>query len=85
MNGTDDGRLIIVCYYNKTINTIYHQNGSLDDQRNTKVDSLFYELPIIIQDKVKKQIQYMMDDNNIIFPRGWEELMLKQELKLYEK
>lgn len=85
MNGTDDGRLIIISYFNKTKSTIYHQNGSLDDERNTKVDSLFYKLPINIQEKVKSQIQKMMDDNNIIFPRGWEESMLNKELMFDEK
>jgi len=85
MNGTDDGRIKILTYYKGAKRAIRHQNGVLDFQRNTQVDSMFYELPTTIQEYVKTLINKMMDNHHAIFPAGWEIAMKNKELKFDEK
>ena len=85
INGTDDGRIKILTYYKGAKRAIRHQNGVLDFQRNTQVDSMFYELPLTIQEHVKTLIKKMMDNDHAIFPHGWETAMRNKELKFDEK
>lgn len=84
INGTDDGRIKILTYYKGAKRAIRHQNGVLDFQRNTQVDSMFYELPLTVQEHVKTLIKKMMDNDHAIFPHGWEEAMKNKELKFDE-
>lgn len=85
MNGHDDGRTKIVVYYKGQKNVIRHQNGVLDFQRNTQVDSTFYLLPQPIQEHVKTSMQKMIDNSHGIFPYGWQEAMKKRKTKFQEK
>jgi hypothetical protein len=74
-NNKDDGKIrIIVCYKNKKY-VIRHQNGTLDYERNTRVDKAYYTLPVTIQTFVKRMMDKMTTDNNAIFPAGWEKAM----------
>lgn len=75
MNHTDDGRIKILIYYKGKKFAIRHQNGTLDFERNTRVDKAFYTLPVKIQEHVKLIMKKMMDDGNAIFPYGWQKAM----------
>lgn len=83
-NGLDNGRVKILVYYKGEKIVIRHQNGVLDDERNTQVDAKFYKLPTIIQNEVTFLIHQMMEDNNAIFPYGWEANMKKHKLEFSE-
>lgn len=85
INGTEDGRIKILIYYKGTKRAIRHQNSTLDLERNTQVDNTFYDLPIVIQNHLKALMKKMMDDNNVIFPYGWETAMKRKELKFDER
>lgn len=85
INGTDDGRVKILTYYKGEKRAIRHQNGVLDFERHTQVDSLFYELPDIINEYVKSLMKKMTENNHTIFPHGWETAMKNKELKFDEK
>lgn len=75
MNHTDDGRIKILIYHKGKKYAIRHQNGTLDFERNTKVDKAFYTLPVKIQEQVKLIMKKMMDDGHAIFPYGWQKAM----------
>ena len=75
MNGYDDCRIKILVYYKGVKYGIRHQNGTLDNERNTKVDEGYYKLPASIQAHVKKVMDQMVENNNAIFPAGWEDAM----------
>jgi len=79
-NGYDDGRIIIIIHYNDQIIAIRHQNGVLDFDRNTKVDSLFYYLPVELQNEVKSIMTEMEENNHAIFPFGWQDAMNRKEI-----
>ena len=79
-NGYDDGRIIIIIHYNDQIIAIRHQNGVLDIDRNTKVDSLFYYLPVELQNEVKSIMEEMEENNHAIFPYGWQDAMNRKEI-----
>ena len=83
-NGFDDGRIKILIFYKGEKIAIRHQNGTLDDERNTQVDPKFYTLPSVIQEKVKSQMKKMMDNNLGIFPYGWEKNMKNKKTKFSE-
>ncbi len=83
-NGTSDGRIKILTYYHGKKVAIRHQNGTLDYQRNTQVDKAFYQLPTAIQTRVKTIMQEINNDDNGIFPYGWQKAMKKQKLKFSE-
>lgn len=85
INGTGDGRIKILTYYKGKKMAIRHQNGELDSQRNTKVEKEFYDLPNSIQTKVKEIMKKIYDDNNAIFPYGWEKAMLNKKLTFDER
>ena len=84
-NGYDDGRLKILCFYKDQKNTIRHQNGVLDSERNTQVDQAFYLLPLILQSHIKELMQKMVNNKQAIFPYGWQEAMNKKKLKFDER
>lgn len=75
LNGTDDGRIKIIIYYKGVKIAIRHQNGTLDYQRETKVDKTFYALPEKIQQVVEAKMELMVKDKNAIFPYGWQKKM----------
>ncbi|AFM03462.1 hypothetical protein Fleli_1015 [Bernardetia litoralis DSM 6794] len=75
INGFDDGRINFIIHYKGKKIMIEHQNGILDDERNTKVDEAFYILPNKIQNKVKEIMSNMEDKGQAIFPTGWIEAM----------
>lgn len=85
MNGTGDGRIKILTYYNRNKRAIRHQNGTLDFQRNTQVDKLFYELPISIQDAVIAIMNQITTNQHGIFPAGWASAMGSEKLYFDEK
>lgn len=74
-NGTDDGRIRILTYYKGVKYAIRHQNGTLDYERNTKVDQAFYGLPASIQTRVRTIMRNITDNGHGIFPAGWTEAM----------
>lgn len=84
LNGSDDGRIKILIYYKGKKVVIRHQNGSLDFERNTRIDQAFYSLPSKIQTQVKKLMTKMTEDNHAIFPNGWEKGMYNRKSFLKE-
>jgi hypothetical protein len=80
VNETSDGRVKILVYHRGAKRAIRHQNGVLDPMRNTRVDSMFYELPPVVQEQVKKLMVTITKDENAIFPHGWETAMRNKEL-----
>jgi hypothetical protein len=84
MNYTSDGRIKILIYHKGQKFAIRHQNGTLDFERNTQVDKAFYSLPLKLQDHVKLIMKKMTDDDNAIFPYGWQDAMKKHKLKFDE-
>jgi len=84
-NGTDDGRVKILLYYKGKKILIRHKNGTLDDERNTKVDAAFYSLPAAIQNQVTCLMKQITENGLAIFPYGWEKNMKKQKLEFSER
>ena len=84
MNDYDDGRIKILTFHKGLKRAIRHQNGVQDNERNTQVDQQFYKLPTKIQERVKKVIELMTENNHAIFPYGWQEAMKNKELKFDE-
>jgi hypothetical protein len=80
MNYTSDGRIKILIYYKGQKFAIRHQNGTLDFERNTNVDKAFYSLPLALQDHIKLIMKKMTDDDNAIFPYGWQSVMKAHKL-----
>lgn len=80
MNYTSDGRIKILIYYKGQKFAIRHQNGTLDFERNTHVDKAFYSLPLGLQDHIKLIMKKMTDDDNAIFPYGWQTAMKAHKL-----
>lgn len=74
-NYTSDGRIKILIFYKGQKIAIRHQNGVLDSERNTKVDKAFYALPVAVQNRTKSLMTKMNNENNAIFPHGWETAM----------
>ncbi len=85
INGTQDGRIKILIFYKGAKRAIRHQNGILDSERNTQVDSVFYTLPVEIQGYVKGLMRKMMGDNKTLFPSGWEDALQKKKIKIDER
>lgn len=86
-SGKDDdeyGRIkIIICYKGQKI-AIRHQDGSLDNERNTQVDKAFYSLPLKIKSKVRETMKMIVAANLAIFPYGWEKTMDKTKTYIDE-
>jgi hypothetical protein len=76
MNGLSDGRLKIAMV-NKKGEKIFirHQNGSLDFERETKIDKGFYALPRTWQMAMQKRMKLIEKEERAIFPAGWEAAM----------
>ena len=84
-NGYDDGRIKMLTFYKGQKIAIRHQNGVLDDERNTQVDAAFYFLPIVFQNAVEGIMNRLTADNHAIFPHGWQAAMKKHKLKFDER
>ena len=80
-NGFEDGRIKILVYYKGQKYAIRHQNGTLDNERNTQVDEAYYTLPERVQWQVTDIMKRLTKDNKAIFPAGWEKAM--EEKKTY--
>ena len=78
------GRVKILIYYKSKKIVLRHQDGVLDDERNTQVDAAFYKLPKVIQNEVVKIMHNIEVTTNTIFPNGWEANMKKQKLEINE-
>jgi hypothetical protein len=76
MNGLSDGRLKIAMV-NKKGEKIFirHQNGTLDFERETKIDKGFYSLPRTWQMAMQKRMKLIEKEERAIFPAGWEAAM----------
>ena len=84
MNETDDGRIKILIYHKRKKRAIRHQNGTLDFERNTQVDEMYYQLPIEIQDRVQVIMKNITENNHGIFPYGWQNAMKNKATKFDE-
>lgn len=78
------GRVKILLYYKGKKIVIRHQDGVLDDERNTQVDAAFYKLPTTIQNHVTAMMHEIANETNTIFPNGWEANMKKHKLEFDE-
>lgn len=83
-NGSDDGRLKILVYHKGQKRALRHQSGVLDFERNIQVDATFYTLPSKIILLVQRLMKQIADEQNIIFPYGYEEKMAKKAVKIDE-
>lgn len=84
-NGYDDGRIKIMLYHKGKIIGIKHQNAVLDFERKTRVDKLFYTLPQSLQTGIKQKIELITDNNQAIFPAGWQSSMKNKKTLLTER
>lgn len=84
INGYDDGRIKLIVVYKGEKIAIRHQNGVLDEVRNTQVDPKFYNLPTAIQEHVKAAMRKIMEHDRGIFPNGWEKNMKNKKTKFDE-
>lgn len=84
-NGYDDGRIKVIVLYKGQKIAIRHQNGILDDERETQVDKQFYSLPIALQNAVKKKMDLISENDHGTFPDGWQDAMKKQKLIINER
>jgi|SRR5215469_3948642 len=71
MNGYDDGRIKFIIYYKGKKIAIRHQNGILDDERETKIDDTFFSLPPKLKDNIKSKMALMEKQNKAIFTQTW--------------
>lgn len=74
-NHFEDGRVVIVVYYNKQKIFIRHQNGTLDFERKLQVDKAFYNLPAALQKTVTQKMADMAKRMQALFPGDWEKAM----------
>lgn len=85
LNGYDDGRIKFIIYYKGQKIAIRHQNGVLDFERETQVDKAFYNLPQSLQASVKQKMEKMMQQNQAIFPNGWQNAMKSKKTVFNEQ
>lgn len=71
MNGFDDGRIKFITFYKGNKIAIRHQNGILDNERQTQVDKTFYTLPQNLKDNIKSKMILMKKENKAIFKIAW--------------
>lgn len=83
-NGNEDGRIKILIYYRGQKIAIRHQNGTLDNQRETQVDKAFYGLPETLQSVIRQKMEAMVRNNGVIFPYGWQKAMKNKKLIINE-
>ena len=67
MNGFDDGRIKFITFYKGQKIAIRHQNGVLDDERQTQIDKAFYSLPQKLKDNIKSKMILMEKQRKAIF------------------
>lgn len=84
LNDTEDGRIKILVYHHGKKRAIRHQNGTLDYERTTQIDKLYYKLPLEIQERVKNIMENIPKNNHGIFPHGWQEAMKNKKLTFDE-
>lgn len=84
-NAYDDGRIKFIIYYKGKKIAIRHQNGVLDDERDTRVDKAFYSLPVKLQSAVKQKMNLMVEKNHAIFPYGWQKAMQNKKTFFSER
>ncbi|MBL7912354.1 MAG: hypothetical protein JNJ41_14935 [Bacteroidia bacterium] len=80
----EDARIKFVIYHKKQKVVIQHQNSPVDYGRNTKVDAVFYTLPLKIQNRVQLIMKQMEEKKHAIFPPTWQEEMKKKKLYFEE-
>lgn len=85
LNGYQDGRIKFIIYHKGQKVAIRHQNGELDFQRETQVDKAFYDLPASLQKAVKQKIELMTENNQAIFPAGWQAAMKNRMTNFNER
>ena len=85
INGSDDGRvkIFVICKGRKI--GIRHQNGVLDDERETYVDKAFYDLPASIQTTVTNLMETLVAKNKAIFPYKWQTAMKNKKTFFSER
>lgn len=66
-NYTSDGRIKILVYDEGEKYAIRHQNGTLDQQRHTRIEAKFSDLSEGIRTQVNKLMERMEADDNAIF------------------
>ena len=71
MNGFDDGRIKFIIFYKGQKIAIRHQNGVLDNERQTQIDKAFYSLPQKLKDDIKSKMALMKKQNKAIFTVTW--------------
>jgi hypothetical protein len=71
MNGYDDGRIKFIIYYKGKKFAIRHQNGVLDNERKTEIDSSFLSLPTKVKDNIKSKMALMEKQGKAIFTQTW--------------
>lgn len=71
INGYDDGQIKFIIFYKSQKIVIRHQNGVLDNQRETQVDHLFYTLPQKLKDNIKTKMALMEKQGKAIFTETW--------------
>lgn len=84
-NDYDDGRVKFIIYFKGKKYVIRHQNGVLDDERQTEVDKAYYELPSSLQAAIHEKMVLMTNNNQAIFPYGWEKAMKQKKVSFSER
>lgn len=84
-NGYDDGRIKFIIYYKGQKFAIRHQNGVLDDERETQVDQGFYQLPATLQANIQQKMDMMTKERQAIFPANWKAAMKKKKTVFNER
>ena len=67
INYVSNGRIKILVYHKGLKRAIRHQNGTLDWERKTRIDSMFYKLPESILEKVTTIMVEMEENRHAIF------------------
>lgn len=78
------GRVKIIIYYKGAKIAIRHQDGSLDSERNTRVDKAFYMLPLRLQSSVRLIMKTIAESRSAIFPYGWQKAMDRKKTYIDE-
>jgi len=85
LNGYSDGRIKFIINYKGKKYAIRHQNGILDDERNTQIDASFYTLPSSIQQSINATMELMTENEHAIFPYRWQKGMQQKKTELFER
>lgn len=70
-SGYDNDRIKFIIYYKGKKIAIRHQNGILDNERQTLVDDSFYALPQKLKDNIKTKMAVMVKEEKAIFTASW--------------